>query len=653
MKKKYLSILALSMELTTSCNFLDVMPDKLGTIEYAFRDQVSAEKYLATCYSYIPSQFATNDVYMYGNEITAYNNVQTNGMKLLLNGNSVTSVSMGSWNNFYQAIRHCNIFLENVDQVRDLEEYDKVRWVLEVKFLKAYYHWMLVQKYGPIVVVRDNLPITSQPEEVRLPREPLDDCIEYIISLLDECIGSDLDEEEDSGIHLPDKIEMAMTEYGRITRPIAAALKAKILVHMASPFFNGNNNNYAGFKDKDGKALWPTTYDPAKWTRAAQACKEAIKYCDKGNHELYHYTNLGTLKISEDTRKILTFSQLITDHANNQGEYIWSNRINLSTKDYQFNMMPALNAYCRTARLNSHWNPTLEFVENFYSSNGVPIEEDKTWNENGWYKSRYEVTRGDAVQEKYIEKNYPTARLNTYREPRFYGDVAFDGSVWFGAGRTDESKSQTVKVLAGDPTNYPAGRNGNQYYSTTGYFIRKLTPYTTYVTEDTKTEFKGTNYAFPIIRLADLYLLYAEALNESLSAPNEEVYKYINLVRERAFLPPVEEAWANHSINPDKYLTKDGMRDIIQQERILELAFEGHYFYDLRRWANGTKKSKFDIFEQFNKKIRGWNVEGETVEDFNKIKIYYSPKFTQRDMLWPIAESEMMINTNLVQNPGW
>lgn len=383
MKKKYLSILALSMALTTSCNFLDVMPDKLGTIEYAFRDQVSAEKYLATCYSYIPSQFATNDVYMYGNEITAYNNVQTNGMKLLLNGNSVTSVSMGSWNNFYQAIRHCNIFLENVDQVRDLEEYDKVRWVLEVKFLKAYYHWMLVQKYGPIVVVRDNLPITSQPEEVRLPREPLDDCIEYIISLLDECIGSDLDEEEDSGIHLPDKIEMAMTEYGRITRPIAAALKAKILVHMASPFFNGNNNNYAGFKDKDGKALWPTTYDPAKWTRAAQACKEAIKYCDKGNHELYHYTNLGTLKISEDTRKILTFSQLITDHANNQGEYIWSNRINLSTKDYQFNMMPALNAYCRTARLNSHWNPTLEFVENFYSSNGVPIEEDKTWNENG------------------------------------------------------------------------------------------------------------------------------------------------------------------------------------------------------------------------------------------------------------------------------
>ena len=72
MKKKYLSILALSMALTTSCNFLDVMPDKLGTIEYAFRDQVSAEKYLATCYSYIPSQFATNDVYMYGNETVSY-----------------------------------------------------------------------------------------------------------------------------------------------------------------------------------------------------------------------------------------------------------------------------------------------------------------------------------------------------------------------------------------------------------------------------------------------------------------------------------------------------------------------------------------------------------------------------------------------------
>ncbi len=174
------------------------------------------------------------------------------------------------------------------------------------------------------------------------------------------------------------------------------------------------------------------------------------------NHELYHLHERGYVENFRRYTQNLTFSQLITDHANNQGEYIWSNRINLSTKDYQFNMMPALIAYCRTARLNSHWNPTLEFVENFYSSNGVPIEEDKTWNENGWYKSRYEVTRGDAVQEKYIEKNYPTARLNTYREPRFYGDVAFDGSVWFGAGRTDESKSQTVKVLAGDPTNYPA-----------------------------------------------------------------------------------------------------------------------------------------------------------------------------------------------------
>ena len=95
------------MALTTSCNFLDVMPDKLGTIEYAFRDQVSAEKYLATCYSYIPSQFATNDVYMYGNEITAYNNVQTNGCLLYtsrsasVNTTSCTSITRpcgpGGW----------------------------------------------------------------------------------------------------------------------------------------------------------------------------------------------------------------------------------------------------------------------------------------------------------------------------------------------------------------------------------------------------------------------------------------------------------------------------------------------------------------------------------------------------------------------------
>ncbi len=80
-----------------------------------------------------------------------------------------------------------------------------------------------------------------------------------------------------------------MTEYGRITRPIAAALKAKILVHMASPFFNGNNNNYAEFKDKDGKALWPTTYDLQNGLVQPKHVR-SIKYCDNGKSRTLPFT---------------------------------------------------------------------------------------------------------------------------------------------------------------------------------------------------------------------------------------------------------------------------------------------------------------------------------------------------------------------------
>src|SRR3546814_9792339 len=68
-------------------------------------------------------------------------------------------------------------------------------------------------------------------------------------------------------------------------------------------------------------------------------------------------------------------------------------------------------------------------------------------------------------------------------------------------------------------------------------------------------------YPWPLIRLADLYLLYAESLNES-QGPQSEVYKYLNLVRARAGLPSVESAWTSYSTQPEKYTTKNGLREI-------------------------------------------------------------------------------------------
>lgn len=651
MRKIYLLAIITSCLSIVGCDsYLEIVPDKLGTIEYAFRDQVSAERYLATCYYYIPNHADAGSYpgVTLGNDIATYYSARTNGTKILMDGNNVSSPMMNNWSKYYEALRHCNIFLENIGIVRDLEASEKQRWIFEVKFLKAYYHWLLIQQYGPIIMVRENLPISSTPEEVRQYREPLDDCIEYILSLLDEVIGQDDDE---FGDRLPDKIDLMFTEYGRITRPMAAALRAKILVHAASPFYNGNQV-YRNFKDNKGTLLWPQEYNAEKWVRAAKACKQAIDICESIGMQLYEYVPAGDMKISEDTRQILTFSQIITDRINNNSELIWPG-MKENSRDVQFNRMPSLTQYYRTARLYSNINPTLEFVENYYSSNGVPIEEDVEWTNNNWYSSRYEIAAGEEEQSSAIEKGYLTARLNTHREPRFYGSVAFDGSRWYGGGISNPSETNmyTVKNLAGDPGGNPAGRNGTQYYSVTGYFIRKLASYQTFTTD--QGTFTESKYFWPVMRLADLYLLYAEAKNETLETPDAEVYEYVNRVRRRAGLPDVQEAWTNYSTNPDKYQNKTGMRDIIHQERVIELAFESHYFYDLRRWSGGTQKSKFDIFEQYNKLMRGWNIEGENTEDYNIVRTIYSPKFSQRDLLWPIRESDILGNKNLVQNPGW
>src|SRR5690606_9015382 len=114
-------------------------------------------------------------------------------------------------------------------------------------------------------------------------------------------------------------------------------------------------------------------------------------------------------------------------------------------------------------------------------------------------------------------------------------------------------------------------------------------------------------FPYPIIRIPDLYLLYAEALNEAYG-PSDEAMKYIDLVRERSGLKGIVFSWSNYSSTPDKFRDKDGLREIIHQERLIELAFEGHRFWDLRRWKKAI--------QVLNRPIQGWNIDQESPEDY-------------------------------------
>ena len=238
MKKifKFCFLFIISITLNTSCaDYLDIVPDDVATLDNAFTNRASAEKFLFTCYSYLPvvGHPWVNPAMVGGDELwwnidqTSFNSM--NASQIALGYQNSNDPYLNFWdgrNNGTQmfiAIRDCNIFLENIHKPVDLENYERERWIAEVTFLKAYYHFYLMRLYGPIPIIRENLPVSASVDEVRVYRDPVDDVVDYIVELIDG-VKDDL----------PDQIESTITDAGRITRPIALATKAEVLAWAAS-----------------------------------------------------------------------------------------------------------------------------------------------------------------------------------------------------------------------------------------------------------------------------------------------------------------------------------------------------------------------------------------------------------------------------------
>jgi starch-binding outer membrane protein, SusD/RagB family len=266
----------------------------------------------------------------------------------------------------------------------------------------------------------------------------------------------------------------------------------------------------------------------------------------------------------------------------------------------------------------------------------LPIDQDATWD----YEGRYSLKVATANDRYNIEPAYTTVKMHFDRENRFYASVGFDGGKWFGQGKYDDSDMWTIKGKLGQHTGIVLTTN----YSPTGYWPKKLVHYQNYFSGSGSASYSVVWYPVIIMRLADLYLLYAEAKNEA-DGPNAESYKYINKIRNRAGLIDLEEAWTNFAKNPNYHTTKDGLREIIHQERQIELAFESHRLYDLRRWKKAI--------EVLNQPIKGWSVNQSTIDGYYKETTVFTPEFKSRNQLEPIKDKDLLTNMNLVQNPGW
>ncbi len=623
----------------SSCNYLDIVPDNVATIDFSFRNRTAAEKYLFTCYSYRPQIGAMNiDPAMNGSDETwNYYGINNPFPNALISRGFQTSTTpvLNFWDGessgkaLWRGIRDCNIFLENVDKVLDLPSYEKTRWIAEVKFLKAYYHYYLFKCYGPIPIVDVNLPISAGVDEVKVYREPVDKVVKYITDLMKE-----------SSIDLPNAAEVIEgTEAGRVDKLVALSMRAEVLLFAASPLFNGNTD-YASMIDNRGEVLFPQTYDANKWKLAADACKEAIDTCLVQKKALYDVIDPMAATAPEPFKVQTTYRQAICDRWNK--ELIWggtSNDCDYLSKQAQAKIL-RINAEAEN-NAKAEWAPTLKMAEKYYSTNGVPIEEDIQWQSNAWYDNRFkvrpEVSAGEEIY--YVKAGEKTAYLHYNREPRFYASLGFDRGIYFGNGYY--AFPSTVKYC--DFFNKGiSGRSSAANFSVTGYSAKKMHNFKNAQTAaSSSTEY----YPFPILRLADLYLMYTEALNE-FSGPSAEIFTYLDMIRSRAGLKGVKESWLTYSTKPNKPDTKDGLRQIIHQERTIELAFEGKRFWDIRRWKQ---------IEELNDQPRGWNIFGETADDFYKVVLVAQVpvKFTVKDYLWPIKEYDLTVNKNLIQNYGW
>src|SRR5690606_130369 len=303
--------------------YLDIVPDNIATIENAFNMRVSAERFLYGCYHYLPllSNIEHNPAFTGGDEFWLHEFYRMPGWEIARGFQNVTNPSLNYWqgntgqgsnatSDLYQAIRDCNIFLENVDAVPDLNEGEKRRWVAEVKFLKAYFHFYLIRMYGPIPLKKQNLPIDAGVEEVKVFRDPVDECFAYVVELLDEALPD-----------LPAVINSETSELGRITQPIALSVKAHVLVTAASPLFNGNPD-YANFIDKRGIHLFNPDFSMEKWERAKQACEAAIEACEEAGNRLYYYNQSGVqYDVSPEIRTEMNIRNAVTEKWND--EIIW------------------------------------------------------------------------------------------------------------------------------------------------------------------------------------------------------------------------------------------------------------------------------------------------------------------------------------------
>jgi hypothetical protein len=179
------------------------------------------------------------------------------------NGEYDESWDQTSWASCYEGIRKASVFIHNIDKNREMTTEEILDRKAQARFLRAYYYWLLLRKYGPIPVVADKgIDYTTEYENLAQARNTYDECVEFITGEL-ATAAKDL------------PLQRTNRDAARPTKGAALAARAKVYLFGASPLFNGNPE-MADLVDNTGRPLISQTYDDTKWAKAAAAAKDVI-----------------------------------------------------------------------------------------------------------------------------------------------------------------------------------------------------------------------------------------------------------------------------------------------------------------------------------------------------------------------------------------
>lgn len=650
------------------------------TINKVFTSKQRSQQWLAYAFSFLKNENAdvvgkeketnsftfADDMY-YGDRDVNYDSKEWNELSYntFMQGQYNEDNFNQAWTMCYKGIYQASVFINNIDMNTEMTDKERLDYKGQARFVRAYYYWLLLRRYGPVPIVpNEGIDYTQSYEQIAIPRNSYEEVVDYISNEM---------------IQAAKEIQYTKRDGENCARPTKGAClatRALALIYSASPLANGNNDTYAkSLVDDKGKALLNSTYKEEKWAKAAAACKDVMEL---GVYDLYH-ASFNTTEAVGDPKTIVPadstcifaqntwpkgwknidpfksyrvlFSGDIAPEDNT--ELIFSRidqnatEINHSMKSFARHSMP---------RDFGGWNThglTQKMVDAYYMNDGsnCPGKDRELNGGNGTERLTGFTTLQDYRLGKYKPLSANVSLQYANREPRFYASVGYNGSVWEYLGDPEPTHHNRQTFYYRGSGN---GYNNSQFYLRTGISVKKYVNQTDVPDREDYRNIKDK--AEPAIRYADILLLYAEALNElegtysiaswdknttyTIQRNIEEIQKGIHPIRIRGGVPDYDA---------QIYSNKNLLRDKIKRERMIEFMGEGKRYFDLRRWKDAPK--------ELNQQIYGCNImmDANHKSEFHQIIPINNLRMTFSDRMyfWPIRHSELKHNSRLTQNPGW